>query len=239
MESIGLMESLLNDSNPDNKREMKIFFYFAGLLLLLSCKTPAQKDTSSLLPLDKLKAGNERFANNSPKHPDESSQRKQELTTGQHPFAVIVCCSDSRVSPELLFDQGLGDLFIIRTAGNVIGDYELGSIEYAVEHLHSKLVVVMGHSSCGAVGAYLESHGEKHEDHIQSIVDYIGAESEIKSMDSHSKADPVAATKANVQHGVHLLENSTPVLKSLVDKGELTISGAYYDLNTGKVSFQF
>ena len=218
---------------------MKIFLYFAGLLLLLSCKTPAQKDSNSLLPLDKLKAGNERFANNTPKHPDESPQRKQELTTGQHPFAVIVCCSDSRVSPELLFDQGLGDLFIIRTAGNVIGDYELGSIEYAVEHLHSQLVVVMGHSSCGAVGAYLESHGERHEDHIQSIVDYIGGEPEIKSIDSHSKGDPVAATKANVQHGVHLLKNSTPILKSLVDKGELTIAGAYYDLNSGKVSFQF
>jgi carbonic anhydrase len=218
---------------------MKILICLASLLLILSCDVQTKKEiVQPSLPLDKLKGGNERFYKNTPAHPDESSARKDELENGQHPFAVVVSCSDSRVAPELLFDQGLGDLFIIRTAGNVIGDLELGSIEYAVEHLHCNLVVVMGHSNCGAVGAYLESHGEKHEDHIQHIVDYIGAEEEVKLVDSTSADKAFSAIKANAQHGVNLLKNSMPVLKPLVDKGELTIIGAYYNLEDNKVTFQ-
>ena len=109
----------------------------------------SQTDESKFTPLQKLKAGNERFASGRPTHPDETLKRIRELKKGQHPFAILVSCSDSRVPAELVFDQGLGDIFSIRTAGNIMGDYELGSIEYAVEHLDCKLIVVMGHKDCG------------------------------------------------------------------------------------------
>lgn len=220
---------------------MNKILYLAGLAVLLSCQRPAESKSDSsppASPLEKLKAGNERFSQTAPVHPDATVQRKQELTKGQHPFAVVVSCSDSRVPPELIFDQGLGDLFIIRTAGNVIGDYELGSIEYAVEHLHCNLVVVLGHENCGAVGAFLESKGEKHEDHIQNIVDYIGAEEEVKAVLDSAKSDATLAVKANVRHGVAQLKSSAPVLEHLVSSGELNIVGAYYDMDSGKVSFE-
>ena len=95
-------------------------------------------------PLERLMKGNRRFLSGRPAHPDETRQRIRNLKKGQEPYVVIVSCSDSRVPPELVFDQGFGDVFSIRTAGNVIGDYELGSIEYAVEHLKCKLVMVLG-----------------------------------------------------------------------------------------------
>ena len=111
--------------------------------LFFSCTQRQEKDqVITLAPLDKLKAGNERFVGGHPVHPDETLARIRELKKGQNPFVVVVSCSDSRLPPELVFDQGLGDVFSIRTAGNVIGDYELGSIEYAIEQLHCKLIVV-------------------------------------------------------------------------------------------------
>lgn len=216
----------------------KILCFSALLVVLYSCGHSTENNNSqNLSPLDKLKTGNQRYANGTPVHPDENSERKKELTEGQHPFAVVISCSDSRVPPELIFDQGLGDIFTIRTAGNIIGDYELGSVEYAVEHLHCSLVVVLGHENCGAVKAFLESNGERHEDHIQSIVDYIGSEEEVKSIADSLKGNTDVAVKVNVKHAVNLLKGSTPVLKSMVDSGSLNIIGAYYDLDTGKVSF--
>ena len=103
--------------------------------------------------LDLLKAGNDRFVSDTLMPKDDYTALREKLSTGQHPFAVVLCCSDSRVAPEIIFDQKLGDLFVIRNAGNVVDDDILGSIEYAVEHLGTPLVVVMGHSSCGAVTA--------------------------------------------------------------------------------------
>lgn len=122
-------------------------------------------------PLEALKEGNARFASGkSTRKADYSSDREQ-LANGQHPFAVVLCCSDSRVAPEILFDQGLGDLFVIRNAGNVVDEDVLGSIEYAVEHLHSQLVVVLGHSSCGAVTATCQ--GGELPGHIKTIAERI------------------------------------------------------------------
>lgn len=206
---------------------------------LFSCQHKTQNENDkNLQPLEKLQAGNKRFVKGHPIHPDETLERLRELKKGQNPFAVVVSCSDSRVPPELIFDQGLGDIFTIRTAGNVIGDYELGSIEYAVEHLHCNLVVVLGHENCGAIKAFLESNGEKHHDHIQNIVDYIESEEEVKQIIDSLKKNPDLAVKVNVKHAVNLLKNSTLVLKPIVDKGHLNIIGAYYDLDSGKVSFE-
>lgn len=209
------------------------------LVALLGCtQSNKQEEEQAFAPLEKLKAGNTRFAQGHPLHPDETRKRIRELKKGQHPYAIVVSCSDSRVPPELIFDQGFGDIFSIRTAGNIIGDYELGSIEYAVEHFDCNLVVVMGHENCGAIEAYLKAdHLHPHFDHIEKIVEYITNEAEEKALaDSvHNNID--YAVRANISHGVNLLRSSMPVLKPLADKNKLTIIGALYDLDTGKVSF--
>lgn len=206
--------------------------------MFASCRQRQEKDqVNALAPLDKLKVGNERFVSGHPIHPDETLNRIRELKKGQNPFVVIVSCSDSRLPPELIFDQGLGDVFSIRTAGNVIGDYELGSIEYAIEHLHCKLIVVLGHENCGAIQAYATSDNEKHSDHIQSLVDYIAAEEEEKIIPDDLRSDLDTLVKANIVHAINLLRSSTPVLKPLLDKNEIKIIGAYYDLDSGNVLF--
>jgi len=213
------------------------------VILILICSTLScnqQQYTESndtLQPIEKLKAGNQRFVEGQPIHPDETLERIRNLKKGQHPFAVVLSCSDSRVPPELIFDQGLGDIFSIRTAGNVIGDYELGSIEYAVEHLKCSLVVVLGHENCGAIEAYINSEHSKHKDHIQNIIDYIAKEDEEKSVADSIKVNHDMAIRANIKHGVNTLRNSTPILKSLYDEKKITIIGAYYDLDSGKVIF--
>jgi carbonic anhydrase len=206
--------------------------------LFFSCTQKQDKNHDNYLaPLEKLKAGNEKFVSGRSAHPHETPDRIRELKKGQHPFVVLVSCSDSRIPPELIFDQGLGDIFSIRTAGNIIGDYELGSIEYAIEHLHCKLIVVLGHENCGAIQAYETSGNERHNDHIQKLVDYIASEEEEKIIPDSLRSDIDILVKANITHGVNLLKLSTPVLKLLVDKNEITIIGAYYDLDTGKVVF--
>jgi carbonic anhydrase len=218
---------------------MKFLALILFVNLFFSCsQKQEQVHDDKLSPLDRLITGNEKFVTGYPIHPHETADRITELKKGQHPFAVIVSCSDSRLPPELIFDQGLGDVFSIRTAGNVIGDYELGSIEYAVEHLHCKLIVVMGHENCGAIQAYASAGNETHSPgHIQNIVSYIASEEEEKNIPDSLRSDIDVLVKANISHGVNFLKSSTPVLKSLVDKNEVTIIGAYYDLDSGKVLF--
>jgi carbonic anhydrase len=126
-----------------------------------------------------LKEGNERFFNGEMIHPDETLERIRSLKFGQNLFVVVVSCSDSRVPPEIIFNQGLGDIFTVHTAGNVIGDYELGSVEYAVEHLGCSLVVVLGHYKCGAIQTFFECNGKyEHLDHIKDIVESLKNEEE-------------------------------------------------------------
>lgn len=212
-----------------------------GLLCLLFISVLSacsHTENTNLSPLQKLEEGNERFASGKPTHPDETLERLRELKKGQHPFAVVVSCSDSRVPAELVFDQGLGDIFSIRTAGNVMGDYELGSIEYAVEHLDCKLIVVMGHKSCGAVKAFIDSKGHyDHEDHIKKIVEYIEREKEENDLVSEHKLSIDNAINANIQHGVDFLKTSGPILKESYDQKKITIIGALYNIETGKVTF--
>jgi carbonic anhydrase len=219
---------------------MKFLTIVVFINLFFSCGQKQDENEVNIhTPLDRLKEGNEKFVNGHPIHPDETLSRIRDLKTGQNPFVVLVSCSDSRVPPELIFDQGLGDVFSIRTAGNIIGDYELGSIEYAVEHLHCKLIVVLGHENCGAVQAYASSENEKNTgDHIQNLVDYIASEEEQKTIPADLRSDIDILVKANITHGVNLLKSSAPVLKPLVDKNEIKIVGAYYDLDSGKVLFE-
>jgi carbonic anhydrase len=217
----------------------KIMKMLTGLALvlasLLSCQSRYEE---ALPPIEALKAGNKRFMEGHPVHPHETLKHLRELKKGQHPHTVVVSCSDSRVPPELIFDQGLGDIFSVRTAGNVIGDYELGSIEYAVEHLGCKLVVVMGHEECGALKAYLDHRdGSTSSDHIMSIVAYIENQEEEQVLEMADNTSLDSAIVANMKHGVKLLRSSEPILLHLVQKGEVQIVGALYNLDNGEVTF--
>ncbi len=219
---------------------IKVSSFLLALLALAGCSREGENHNStatSASPLEILMAGNQRYTSQHAIHPHQGSERMRELKSGQHPFAVVVCCSDSRVSPEILFDQGLGDIFVVRTAGNIIGDYELGSIEYAVEHLHASLVVVMGHENCGAISAFLEHRHDKRPlyNHIQNIIDYIKEEEEERGIDENAPNALMKAVQANVLHGVNLLKTSEPVLREKVEKGELEVVGAICSLDNGKV----
>lgn len=208
-----------------------------SIWLFAGCQQHPVHDESMLTPLQRLVAGNERFASFHPLHPDQTRQKLHDLEKGQHPFAAIVSCSDSRVPPELVFDQGLGDLFVIRTAGNVIGDFELGSIEYAVEHLGVQLVVVMGHEECGAIKAFLESDEHEVEGHICHIVEAIREETEEQTILATvgKKTDP--AVRANIRHGVTQIARSAPILAEKINNNKLRVVGAIYSIDDGKVEF--
>ena len=216
----------------------KGLLYLLFISVFIGCNLNEKTDESKFSPLQKLEEGNKRFAAGKPVHPDETLERLRELKKGQHPFAIVVSCSDSRVPAELVFDQGLGDIFSIRTAGNVMGDYELGSIEYAVEHLDCKLVVVMGHKDCGAIKAFISSDGHyEHLDHIKKIIEYIESEQEEKNLASHHELNVDKAIDANIAHGVTFLKTAEPILKEFYDSKKIKIIGALYDIETGKVTF--
>ena len=184
--------------------------------------------------LARLKAGNQRFIAGKLQHPHQNPKRRAELVTGQRPFAIVLGCADSRTSPEVLFDQGLGDLFVVRVAGNILDDHVLGSIEYAVEHLGAQLIVVLGHQHCGAVQAAKETLDSKAEvpAHLNSLVTAIQP-----AVEATRGADLEATIKANIENVVQSLRSSEPVLKKEVEAGAITVLGAYYDLGTGAVAF--
>ena len=180
--------------------------------------------------LKRLKEGNDRFVNNQSKPVNISSERREQLKEGQHPYAVIVSCSDSRVTPTTVFNAGLGEIFDIRIAGNVVDDDALGSIEYGVEHTGAPLVVVMGHESCGAVtAAYDETHNNAHaEGNIEDLVEKIlPSVKNAKDIDEgiHNNIDNVAKEI-----------NNDAIVKHLVDQGKVKVVRAYYSLD-GKVTF--
>lgn len=183
--------------------------------------------------LAELRLGNGHHVAHRYQHPHETLERRRQLVSGQHPHAEILSCSDSRVPPEIVFDQGLGDLFIVRVAGNVATDTEIGSLEYGAEHLHIPLLVVLGHESCGAVTAAVQ--GGPPEGHITTLVSLITPAVE-KSRGM--SGDPVAnAVRMNVEMVVKQLRTSTPILSELVAHGKLKIVGAVYSIETGSVTW--
>lgn len=217
---------------------MKNYFLFPAIVLLVvfaACghkmnQPVATKSTT----LEKLLEGNTRFAAAHPLHPDESRQRIGEIAKGQHPFAVVISCSDSRVPPELIFDQGLGDLFVIRTAGNLVGGLEIGSVEYAVEHLQVPLILVLGHEQCGAIKAFVE--GGETPGHIKDIVDSIKAETEISAIAKDDKDRLAHCIEANLKHVTLQLQEQSSIIREKMEKGELKIVTARYDLEKGSVT---
>lgn len=192
-----------------------------------------QKSITGEEALQKLMDGNARFVSGNVTHPDQSADRRTELVAGQHPFAIVVGCSDSRVPPEIVFDQGLGDIFVVRTAGEVIDNVSLGSIEYGVEHLGVPLIVVLGHDSCGAVKATVE--GGKPAGHQDSLVNFILPAVEEARASGNESEILDRAIDNNVENIVDLLNTSEPILSEKVAKSELTIVGARYHLDDGSV----
>ncbi len=183
--------------------------------------------------LSRLKEGNQRFVSGAMTHPDQTAARRAELGQAQHPFAVIIACADSRVAPELVFDQGLGDLFVIRNAGNLLDDHVLGSIEYAVEHLHTSLVVVLGHSKCGAVTAAVA--GGEAPAHLRSIVESLAP---AVTMARKKPGDTVEnAVRINAKLSAAALANSEPILSEEARSGKLKVIAARYDIDSGQVEF--
>ena len=180
-----------------------------------------------------LKQGNDRFISGNLEHPNHCEESRQNLASGQEPIATILTCADSRVPPVDIFDLGLGDLFVIRVAGNVIGDHALGSIEYAVKHLHTPLVVVMGHSSCGAISAV--ASGAALEGHIASLGPAI--QTAIKNV---KKLEGNLVDNASVELAKQIslkIAQSEPIVADLVAAGATKVVPAFYHLATGKVEF--
>ena len=181
--------------------------------------------------LERLLAGNQRFVADKRAYPDQTSAHRRELTVGQHPFAAILGCTDSRVPPEIIFDQGLGNLFTVRIAGNIVDNASLGSLEYAVQHLGVPLIVVLGHSCCGAVQAALA--GGDMQGQIATLVAAIRPAVKLARNRPGETLDQ--AVRINISMVVSQLRTAAPILAPLVDEGRIKILGSHYDLASGVV----
>ena len=180
-----------------------------------------------------LKEGNKRYVNNELKHPHLDQHRRHELEGGQTPFAVILSCADSRVVPEFLFDQGLGDLFVIRVAGNVAKDKVIASIEYAVANLNSKLIVVLGHEKCGAVHAAMGDG--PFPGHLGALLDNIKPAVHIaKTLEGDVLTN---AVKLNARIVSGNVAEADPIISEHVKNGDVLVVPAYYKLENGEVEF--
>jgi len=193
--------------------------------------------TDSIMPspdlaLQQLLEGNKRFVNTSLTHPNQDGDRRIALGSGQAPFAAVLACADSRVPPEVLFDQGLGDLFVVRVAGNILNDQLLGSLEYAAAHLNTPLIMVLGHTSCGAIGAVAE--GAELEGHIASLVPAIQpAVDKVRGMEGNLTDN---AAKEVARMTAEQMRTSEPVMANLVKEGKLKIVPAFYELESGEIT---
>ena len=199
---------------------------------------------SALEALDGLVEGNRRFVSDGRSRNSLASQtRRSELVEGQEPFAIILGCSDSRVPAEIIFDQGLGDLFVIRVAGNIVAPSQIGSVEFAAERFGTRLVVVLGHSVCGAVLATLEELERTtagRSPNLGSIVDRIRPSVEpLFETDLRHRPDALMqqAVRANIRAAANNLRYGSQVLEQLIQRGELLVVGAEYSLDTGVVDF--
>lgn len=200
------------------------------LSLSLLSYSNESKNLSSKEALQKLVEGNERFIKEDYSNQHIDKDYRKELTKGQNPFAIVVTCSDSRVAPELLFDQGLGDIFVIRTAGEVVDKLELGSIEYAVEHLGVNLVIVLGHESCGAVGAVIKG-GD-----IPKNISYIA--DEIKPAVDKAKTQKGNLEENAIKNNVDLIVNKIKKNSEIIEESkDCKVIGGVYSITTGKVEF--
>jgi carbonic anhydrase len=218
-----------------------------GLIIFLTTLNPyafakdehkAPEGVTADKAMETLKEGNARFVSGKATHPNQDSARIKELAGGQKPHTIVLSCSDSRVPPEMLFDQGLGDIFTVRTAGETLGANAIGSIEYAVEHLGAKLIVVMGHTSCGAVKAAL-SLGDKStgSPNLDTLVGSI--QKKLKTYRAPAGEDKLllAPVKLNVNEVVQELQSRSKLIRDAMHDHGLKIVPGVYNLDSGKVDF--
>lgn len=206
---------------------MKRIMCLILVLMMSACAACAETAITAADAVEQMLKENAEYAADAAVSGDISAERRADTAVnGQHPYAVVITCSDSRVPAEHIFDAGIGELFVIRTAGNVIGEFELGSVEYGAEHLHAPLVLVLGHTHCGAVDAALNggAHGS-----IQAITDEISAT-------LPEGCDARRAEILNVENSIARIRESE-IMRELEDHGEVEILGAIYDIETGLVEF--
>jgi carbonic anhydrase len=193
--------------------------------------------------LERLRDGNRRFVAEIRSEDTNTRTRRRALADAQEPFAIVLGCSDSRVPAELVFDQGLGDLFVIRVAGNIVAPSQVGSVEFAAARFSTRLVVVLGHSNCGAIVATLEELGRPTQDqskNLRSIVDRVRPSVEpllATGLASRPEALMHEAVRANIRASANHLRHGSEVLEDLIDREGLLIVGAEYSLETGEVDF--
>jgi carbonic anhydrase len=222
--------------------QMKISLFLTTVVFLLAGAFALASETGPVTGADdalkKLLDGNANYVSNRMTLKDSSGPgTRQALAAGQRPYAVILSCSDSRVPPEIIFDKGLGEIFVVRVAGNVADPIIIGSIEYAVEHFGSSLIMVLGHSRCGAVTAAVDATGDEHGN-IGAIVKTILPAVQLARQETKSagKSELVeAAVDMNIKLTAESLVEQSPVIRSFVDSGKVKIVNAKYDLDTGTV----
>lgn len=216
----------------------KSFFTFCSLVYLLTLSivcaaSSAGPGISADQALSRLTEGNARYVTAKATHPDQdAAKRADTATNGQHPFVALLSCADSRVPPEIVFDQGIGDLFVVRVAGNVAATDELGTIEYGVEHLGIPLLMVMGHTQCGAVMAVVQG-AEAHGNLAKLLAPIVPAAESVKDAPEAERVDK--AITANVWQAVADAFANSPVIKDYAKAGKLKVVGALYHLDSGKV----
>jgi carbonic anhydrase len=208
----------------------RIFSIITAVLLFPSSMHAAVPTPTKALSL--LMEGNNHFVKGEMKHLSYVAEAKDKLLEKQTPFAAIVGCSDSRVPPEVIFDRGLGELFVVRVAGNVLGPIEIDSVEYAVEVLKAPLVMVLGHQNCGAIKASIQGK-ENVPDFLDAIYPLI--EEALNGCETIGSNTLVNATNCNVKNGVGILKKS-PVIAPLLDQKKVKVVGAYFNFDTGKVN---
>jgi carbonic anhydrase len=214
------------------KRLVLIVILFLGTLS--ACQESKATYSEKISALERLLEGNKRFVIGKPLAPNRDEERRLQTLKGQNPFGAILTCSDSRISPTLFFDTGIGDLFIVRTAGNVIGEIEVASLEYAVKYLGVEIVMIMGHTDCGAIKAFVS--GSHEEGHIQAILDSLRNEPE----EQEALRQPLSVrlnscVLANITHQAKFLLQSSKIIASKVKEGKLQLVEAEYDHKTGLV----
>jgi carbonic anhydrase len=223
-------------------KKITLLFSVALIVALLAGPARARVTAPGLSPVESLrllKEGNLRYTGGQMRHPHQGRERRAlNSAQGQHPLAAVLACSDSRVPPEIIFDQGLGDIFVVRVAGNVAATDEIGSIEYAVDHLNTPLVVVLGHTQCSTVGAVLDN--AKLPPNFTALVEPIKF-AVAKAKENHPGAAKdvllTAAITANVWQAIADMLEQSPIIRETVKAGQVRVVGAVYDIDTGKVEW--
>jgi len=225
----------------------KLMIVLAMAAALMAGNSIASETAATVTPdqaLAKLLEGNSHYVKGDLDNLDKMSEAKNRLllASGQAPYAIVLTCSDSRVPPEILFDKGLGEIFVVRVAGNIVAPHELGSIEYAIEHLGSSLVMVLGHERCGAVKATYDAYPAEVEGNIGSLVKDIAPA--VEAVIGHTPKPTGTVEKAaqveeciveNIKMVAESLEVKSPIVKEFVHLGKVKIVRAKYDLDDGKV----